>query len=461
MTMTRDKTSSEKPPVRVHVVGSGARARKGWLRCQIGGNVKFSTKSLESYFFTGWDSLAYEALLVAAAVEFADISKRRPALTWQREFMLRIPVQNPDQWNSNSVSAALTDALAFLSGDVWRFEFYRHTQAWEQPQQARFTLPSEVDAVIPFSNGLDSRAVAGLVENEKGRRLVRVRLGTRVQEREALSNERYPFTSVPYKVGSDSESSGRTRGFKFAVVSAVAARLARADEVIVPESGQGALGPVLVSVGQGYPDYRSHPLFTARIEKFLHALFGTNIRYTFPQIWSTKAETLRKFIDTCKDSHAWSATWSCWQQNRHSSVDGKRRHCGICAACMLRRLSVHAAGCSEPEDRYVWENLKATSFWQGAALGFDRKKMTPAMREYAIAGTLHLDHLAGLRDSRINAGTLHLNAFQLSKVLAISESECRTKMDRLLQQHRDEWKNYVSYLGENSFIADWAVSARS
>ncbi len=50
--------------------------------------------------------------------------------------------------------------------------------------------------------------------------------------------------------------------------------LAGASRVIVPESGQGALGPALVPVGQAYVDYRSHPLFTERMERFLAALLG-------------------------------------------------------------------------------------------------------------------------------------------------------------------------------------------
>ena len=40
----------------------------------------------------------------------------------------------------------------------------------------------------------------------------------------------------------------------------------------MPESGQGALGPALAPVGQAYADYRNHPLFTGRMEKFLFAL---------------------------------------------------------------------------------------------------------------------------------------------------------------------------------------------
>ena len=452
------------PSASVHVVEPGVRARKGWLRCQIGDNIEFSTESLESYFFARWEPLAYEAMLVAAAAEFADKTLRRPSRTWRRDIALRIPALNPDQWNARNVSDSLHDVLNFLTGDIWHIEFYPRKQLMCAPQQSTLSLPPEVDAVIPFSNGMDSRAVAGLKEDEMGSKLVRVRIGSRIQAGEALSNQRQPFTFIPYNVRSGQrrfvESSARSRGFKFSLISALAAYLADAKLVIVPESGQGALGPALVTVGQAYPDYRSHPSFTCRMEIFIKALLGHQVRYTFPQLWETKSETLRKFINQTKNP-SWSATWSCWQQNRHSSVNGKRRHCGICAACMLRRLSVHAAGLAEPAEAYVWENLGATSFWQGASTDFARKKITRAMREYAIAGTLHLDHFAGLRNSRINAPALRSGAFQLSKALGISESDSQAKLDRLLKQHAEEWKTFVISLGENSFVADWALSARS
>ncbi|WP_299783115.1 hypothetical protein [uncultured Roseobacter sp.] len=46
------------------------------------------------------------------------------------------------------------------------------------------------------------------------------------------------------------------------------------------------------------------------------------------------------------------------------------RQCGVCAACMLRRLSLHAAGYDEPSDRYVWEDLGAKDFRSGASNQF-------------------------------------------------------------------------------------------
>jgi hypothetical protein len=245
------------------------------------------------------------------------------------------------------------------------------------------------------------------------------------------------------------------------LLSGLAAYLAKAGRVIVPESGQGALGPTLVPVGQAYEDYRSHPLFTVRMQRFLAALLGYEVAYEFPQLWHTKGETLSRFISECgRESSSWRSTWSCWQQNRHVGVEGKKRQCGICAACMLRRLSVHAAGETEPKTTYVWEDLGAPSFDSGASAAFGRKKITGAMREYAVAATLHFDHLAALRYSPANARALDLSAFQLSEACRLAEDKTRARLERMLAQHETEWGSFIGSLGPESFVAKWTVCAQ-
>jgi hypothetical protein len=196
------------------------------------------------------------------------------------------------------------------------------------------------------------------------------------------------------------------------------------------------------------------------MEKFLLALLGRSVKFEFPQLWQTKGETLKQYVAECEEGQsALAETWSCWQQNRQVPVDHKKRQCGICAACMLRRLSMHAAGLSEPPTTYVWENLGAEDFDGGAAASFDRKKITRAMREYAIAGALHLDHLATMRHSSANTRMIALSAFQLSRACGLPEAETRTRLDHVLGQHEAEWKNFMGSLGTSSFVAHWAGQA--
>lgn len=449
------------PLLRVDVVERGTRARARRTPCIIGRDVTFSTEPLESYCLAGWEPVAFDALLLAAAVEFCDRTQRRPAITWARSIELQIAVHDPDRWSDKAVSCPLHQALELLTGDQWSVTFTGRSEPVSIPRQIHFTMPTESCAVMPFSDGLDSRAVAGLVAHEIGDRLIRVRLGSKTLDApiQSLFGEKQPFTSIPYRIvfakNQAVESSARSRGFKFALMSGLAAYLVKADRIIVPESGQGALGPALVPVGQLHEDYRNHPVFTDKMEAFLVALFGHRVRFDFPQLWQTKGETLARFVKECRDGHSWAGTWSCWQQNRQVSVGGSKRQCGICAACMLRRLSVHAAGLEEPSDFYVWEDLTASTFEAGAARGFN--KITKAQREYAIAGTLHLDHLASFRRSAANKSALDLSVSQLSKSQALPETEVRTKLNLLLDRHETEWRNFLESLGPNSFVASWAA----
>jgi hypothetical protein len=449
------------PVLKVHVLEPRAHARSRWTPCRIGHNIEFSTDKLESYCVATWEPVIYDALIVGAAVEFADRTLKRSALSWQREFHIVVPVHEPSRWNDKPVLDELHDVLDFLTGDQWHIEFTERIAPLAEPKQQHFDLPSTVEAVIPYSDGMDSRCVAGLLDRTLGDKLIRVRLGSRIRDAETLSQQRQPFTSIPYRVRSrQRESSARSRGFKFALISGVAAYLTKARRVLVPESGQGALGPALITVGQGYADYRSHPQFTDRVARFLEALLRHKVTFDFTQLWQTKAETLRDFSSSCKGGASWAQTWSCWQQNRQVSVDGKKRQCGICAACLLRRMSVHAAGLREDPKTYVWENLGAASFERGAAPSFPKRKITGALREYAIAGALHLDHLAQVQHSASNTGALDLFSFQLAGPLGIEEAEARGKLDRLLTQHETEWKAFMGSLGNNSFLVNWAAGAQ-
>jgi 7-cyano-7-deazaguanine synthase in queuosine biosynthesis len=442
------------PVLRVAVVEEGQRSPANWQPCVIGTNLDFSTTRLESYCLASWKPVIFDALVVAAAVEFCDRLQKRPALGWGRDFVLTIPVHDVAHWSDRSVRDALIDTLNFLTGDRWQIDFRSRRKPLKILQQAYLPIPPGITTIVPFSDGIDSRAASALKEEEIGAsRVCRVRLGPKA------SNRGKPFTTVPYEVKTgkkSGEATARSRGFKFATISGIAAYLVHANEIIVPESGQGALGPALVPTGQGYEDFRNHPLFTERMEKYFKALFGIDVRFTFPRLWFTKGETLAAYA-RLHGPKAHIDAHSCWQQSRQVSVNGIRRECGVCAACMLRRLSVHAAGLKEPSETYLWESLKVSTFEEGPPRSF--KKTTRALREYAIAGTLHLDHLAGLRRSPLHAETIKRQAYQLARSQRLRPEEAEDNLNLLLSKHESEWRRFVSSLGEKSFIRNWVASA--
>ncbi|MEM7547708.1 MAG: 7-cyano-7-deazaguanine synthase [Pseudomonadota bacterium] len=436
--------------------GDGERADRSDILV-VGRDIEFSTSDLESYATANWDPVVYDAMVVAAAVEYCDRSLRRSSRFWARQFAIKVPVHEPNRWKAPGVLNSLCDALRFLTGDIWSFEFVTRMQSVSKPRQGYLEIPSQTRATLAFSDGMDSRAVAGIVKAEYGHALVRVRLGSKRSDKPKKGE---PFAAIPYKLKKkvqNAEPSARNRGFRFALISGLASYICKAKEIIIPESGQGALGPVLIPVAHAYPDYRNHPAFLKRMERFIVALLGHEVRYSFPRLWHTKGQTLKAYLDLTDSQDEWAATRSCWKSARWSTVGGEFRQCGVCAACMLRRLSVYAAGQSEPKGTYLAENLSAARLADSVPASFD--KVNKAFTQYAIAGVLHMDHLA---DLATNDGqpVLRRNATDLAEVLGRTASETEANITQMILQHSVEWRAFVASLGGRSFVQNWVRGDR-
>ncbi|ESZ04806.1 7-cyano-7-deazaguanine synthase [Mesorhizobium sp. L48C026A00] len=450
----------ECPALKIAFIEAGGKAKESWQPVEIGKSIIFNMKDLDDYRTKNWDTRIFDTLVLSAAVEYCDKTCKRSAWGWMRKFELAVPVHDLARWQEPEVIAALVSVLKFLTGDEWSLSFYQRQRAPEEDvgQQSRLEFGDATRIVTPFSDGLDSRAVSALL-SAGGRpdRLIRIRVGSKKDDRPRRDARKLPFLNIPFRVkpGPDgfNESSARSRGFKFTLLSAIAAYLLGTHDIVMPESGQGALGPSLVQTSHGYEDYRNHPRFLTKMERLFAALFDYHVAYRLPHLWKTKGETLREFVALPIEPKEWIETRSCWQQNRNSSVDHKWRHCGICAACMLRRLSFHAASVDEPKENYIWEDLSAPKFARGAAKDFN--KITGAMERYAIAGALHLDHLADLGSSPAHRKRMSRHAWQLSEVLDMSHADAEGELLGLLERHELEWKAFMKDLGPKSFVAQW------
>lgn len=444
--------------VRVDAVEEGEPLRDGALGAILGKSITLSIEGLKDFFFADWDPELVDLMIIAAAVEYCDLSVRRPAWGWARAFDLRVAVHDEALWNKPSVRQALEETLAFLTGDRWELSFIRREQDVVKVGPRKLDLSTPDKIIMPYSDGLDSRAVAAIVGAEERGGLVRVRLGTRGADTRGIPRRQRRFTAVPFDVNLGKrqrvESSARSRGFKFAVITGVAAQLAKVGRIVVTESGQGALGPIIASSGQIYPDYRVHPAFTQRIEKLFVAMGKPVPTYEYPRIWYTKGETLAA-AQALETPPTWHDTRSCWQDSRHVSFDGRRRQCGICAACMLRRMSMHAAGIVEASDEYIWDNLGASNIREGTVRGFAR--MSKAFEDYAIAGILHLDHLAGLARSDLHRRAVRRVAHETADGLGIEAASGERQLFELLERHRSEWLAFLASLGKESFVARIAM----
>ena len=444
------------PEKSIDVVESGQQAMEGCLKAELERNITFNIGKLESFSLKCGEPLIYDAIIVAASIEYADRIVRRSQVGWARRLSIFIPVSEYDLWSSSDVTNALREAVEFLTGDYWDISFKRLRKPVLLNQQFPLELKMPVDSVVAFSDGMDSHLVAGIMgcDTDKKDRLALARVKSGNSSKSKRRNGQECFIPVMYSVktrGHARESSFRSRGFRFAMISGIASYLTDAKRIIVPESGQGIFGPALISLGHMYPDYRNHPLFTKSMERFLEVLFRRPFLFDFPRIWKTKGETLQEFVALLGKS-TWKDTSSCWKTNQWSSANGKYRQCGTCAACMLRRMSVHAAGFTEKTDTYICSNIKAPTLEAALAPGF--LKFNKAFREYAIAGVLSMDNLSRLVGTEFS-GLVQSHAVLLGPVFNISANEAEEKLTCLLNRHTEEWREYLTSLGPKSYIKKW------
>lgn len=432
------------------------RGPEGRVFATMGSEIKCDKEIFDSYCHEGWSDIHHDLLIVCAAVEFADRRWARGNAHWARHFHLTVPLIELATWQDLAVQQSLSDTLRHLTGDEWRFSFVRHEgAATSKPRQGPLFPNQQKAFAIAYSEGLDSLSVSGLYNEKDTAVSVRV---SRFKQR--LRKDEPPFDRLPFnvKVKPNAENSARSRGFKFAAVTAIAAQLSNVSRIIVPESGQGALGPVLLPLLNMYPDYRNHPTFFRKMEHFIAVLLGFNLTYEQPRLWHTKGQTIAAFLAKpgIKRQQVID-TRSCWQQRANVRVGGKVRQCGVCAACLLRRMSLHAAGVDEPSENYAIADLQAARFCD-ALPKQNSFKATNTLYDYGYMGARHLQQLGDL--ARVPDNSLKPHAFQIAEALGSSVDDVTTKLRGMLVRHSEEWAVFKQHQGDNSFLQLWTKGGR-
>jgi hypothetical protein len=437
----------------------GAKAKantsKNTVHIEIGKHVRFDPAVLDTFDVKGFATKHYDLMVLCAAIEFADRRWKRSA-GWLRKLHITLPVIDYECWLRADVQATLSSVTNFLTGDSWRFTFVR---AGDPSPIGSRQIPLWFDHAktfaIAYSNGLDSRAVSALSGNPEEALCIRV-AGNNQRRMEGDSY----FTQIPFNVTGyePRESSFRSRGFQFAALTAIAAHLSKITRIVVPESGQGALGPVLLPLYNIYTDYRNFPAFFRRMERFTRALLGHSVKFEQPRLWSTKGETMVAFLALPgKEQQHLVMTQSCWQTRRVVNA-GHRRQCGLCAACLLRRMSLHTAKVVEPGETYVVSDLSCADV--GSALGditddADRNIMI----EYGSVGARHLQHLAEMADLPDTA--LRPFASQIADATGEAYEQALLNLRMMLMTHAKEWRAFVSAQGDETFLKSWMDGGRN
>jgi 7-cyano-7-deazaguanine synthase in queuosine biosynthesis len=411
------------------------------------------------------DQLDIELLRLAGLVAFADRAfRRRHSQRWSRNIEVTMPVSDPDRWSAPNITRALRDALGFVTGDVWSFNW---TKCGREPVQlelgtrsgSRVTRPS---TVALYSGGLDSfilrhdLAVAGdetlLVTAQTSNLIAKATADLVVGDRHCTRDATSAALAVPVRLstGPHAEPTFRSRTFAFVATAAVAARLVGAQRVAIAENGQGALGASLVPFGAELPYRNTHPVFTALFSRFFGALRGTALRIEHPYLWKTKGAMLRSVLEQ-SPSLDWTRSVSCSRDlNRHKGVTDQRP-CGICGNCLLRRVAIFAAGANDNDDQYHWSLLAASV--HEAAKPDAAKPSTQTDIDLAARSVMTMDAFANIRPGD---RSVRLAASAISQQTGAKLDETMVNLEALRSAHASEWFAFLTTLPEASWVFRYA-----
>ena len=344
----------------------------------LGRDIRTSSERIARYCIVRHEPI-YEdlATLVESMAYWDRLITRNRASGWTRHLSIQIPLYEYGQFQRADVSAALAEAAWFLTGDRWSFEFVARKGPAPVPQ-GKLALPQgTMRHVVSFSDGLDSFAQVQLSIAQYGRdavMLVRAGLG-RDRIFPKLVSLRVPrkFSGVRMR-----EVSYRTRPLVFYTLAAIAAVITNAEAVVVGENGQGAFGPACLPFADEWWFRSAHPAFVKRWADFLGLVLEKPIPFEQPQLWRTKGEVLSELRERGLTA-GWQQTSSC--ATRPKDRYGHRA-CGICGGCLLRTVSVQAAGLSALTGDNAWDVYASEDITHDRT-GRERR-MTPSERAVAV-----------------------------------------------------------------------------
>lgn len=456
------------PSARVVGQESPRRASLGVIPCVIGRDLQLIPNVLGRYCFKEISSRAEDLIVIAGVIAFADRAvARRLSISWLRQLDVTIPVLERDFWRQPHVTDALQNLLNLLTGDAWTLHFSTRSQRLEVPRQAPLSfITNEQPIVMPYSDGMDSFAVARLLASDNPEvPLLMVTAGSRLdadkERRENQLDGRRLRLAVPFRISQECgvrlrEPSYRTRALIYGVMGAIAAQLSDASRIMVSESGQGALGPWLVPVGNEALDIRMHPAYTLQLARFVNLALDIRIAYEHPRLWSTKGQTLRELAER-KLAQDWHETRSCARDARHMSYGRSRLQCGVCAACLLRRMSIHSAGLDESLDNYMWKHLHAGDL--DDAVIDPARVASKGDRGHAICGALAMAQLSDLTGPEHSA-YIDGKAQELAYIRGEHFDLVRKQLAGLIHQHANEWDEFVAHQGRSSYLAPFSGGMR-
>lgn len=423
--------------------------RRADVDCVITRDVKISPAALQDFSAQLLTSAEQDLVIVAGAIAYADrMVNRQRGNGWARDIVLTIPVAVPSLWSRPEVTTALLDALEYVSGDRWTFNFVQGPDETLAKKQSSLDFRLKNYVVLPYSDGMDSFLQWQLLKKEEPEvNILRVATSSRASNRrrdsliDANGDRRDQRLRMPVSlsVGNHAEPTYRTRTFLFFTIAALAAHMAGTSRIVIGENGVGMFGPGLVPFGDECPHRTTHPAFTRRLAVFLNRVLGSRIGFEHPQQFRTKGQVLRHGIKLGIDG--WGVTHSCTRSQR-SQLGGKP--CGICGGCLLRRTAVHAAGLQD--DGYFWNDLSGRSLDDCRSDPTSRTER-PSDMDVARHGVLDMTSFADLASITTDE-PFQRAAWEVVGRPDPSLHAVATQIRALAKTHATEWNAFRAQYGD-------------
>lgn len=308
-------------------------------------------------------------LSIALGITAADTFVKREEAPdrWTREMTVELPLSDPATWDK--VKSSLENALCFLSGDMWKFNF--EEGGTEPPEPYPNTREGSVlpldkrNCVSLLSGGLDSAVGAiDLLSDGYTPLFVSHSYTVDASYQNAVIDllpgkySRLSLNAHPRSFNRETDTSMRTRSISFLSFGVIGANAVAISnnlqkvQLIVPENGFISLNAPLTMRRLGSLSTRTtHPHFMGEMQKIFETV-GINCDIMNPYQFMTKGETLI----SCKNQDLLKKIIDSSLSCGHS----KRIHqqCGQCVPCIVRRAAIHKAGLRE-KNKYKYMQLKS------------------------------------------------------------------------------------------------------
>lgn len=290
---------------------------------------------------------AWDFLSLSLAVMAADAAGHRARSPdgWTREFDIQVAVIDPRFWNGQAEK--ISQALSFLTTDVWKISF---VAGGAQPIPPRSTRTPTEKAVVLLSGGLDSfiGAIDLVASGAKPIAVSHLVRGDGERQRDYAAELELRHIQLNHNtVVPDGEMppSQRARSMSFIAYGVLVATAlknyvsGKTIPLYMCENGFIAINPPLTITRLGSLSTRTaHPVFIKSLQSVLDDA-GLRVKITNPYEFVTKGEMLVGAKSKDLVERFACDTTSCGRLRVYNN-----QHCGRCIPCLIRRAAFLRAG---------------------------------------------------------------------------------------------------------------------